>query len=85
MGRNVSYRGRNVFRGCETSPRGGGRGGGAKRLKLGQVVTATGAKRLEDGCETSWGGGGTYMVRNVLEPIQKVLSSRLQHHVITLY
>ena len=31
---------------------------GAKRPKLGQVVTATGAKRLEDGCETSWGGGG---------------------------
>ena len=28
---------------------------GAKLLKLGQVVTATGAKRLEDGCETSWG------------------------------
>ena len=33
-------------------------GGGAKRPKLGQVVTATGAKRFEDGCETSWGGGG---------------------------
>ena len=30
-------------------------GAGAKRLKLGLVVTATGAKRLEDGCETSWG------------------------------
>ena len=30
-------------------------GGGGKRLKLGQVVTATGAKRLEDGCKTSWG------------------------------
>ena len=46
-------------------------GGRAKRLKLGQVVTATGAKRLEDGCETTWGGGGvgkTSMVRNVLKP-----------------
>ena len=28
---------------------------GAKRLKLGQVVTAMGAERLEDGCETSLG------------------------------
>ena len=29
------------------------RGGGGPNL--GQVVTATGAKRLEDGCEPSWG------------------------------
>ena len=41
-----------MFRGCETFYR------GAKRLKLGQIVTRTGAKRLEDGCETAWGGGG---------------------------
>ena len=34
---------------------GGVGGGGAKRLKLGQVVTVTGAKRLENGCKTSWG------------------------------
>ena len=52
-GRNGSHRGRNVFRGCDTSHR-----GGEKRLKLGQVITATGAKRLEDWCETSWRGGG---------------------------
>ena len=49
MRQNVPHRGRNVFRGRETSHM------GAKRLKLGQVVTATGAKRLEDDCETSWG------------------------------
>ena len=33
-------------------------GGGAKRFTLGQFFTATGAKRLKDGCGTSWGGGG---------------------------
>ena len=59
MGRNVSHagskclnleKGRKVFRiqGGETSSQ------GAKRLQLGQVVTVTGAKHLEDGCETSW-------------------------------
>ena len=41
--------------------------GGRNVLKLGQIITATGAKRLEDGCERSL-GGGTSMVRNVLEP-----------------
>ena len=46
---SVLHRGRKIFRGCETSYR------GEKRLKLRKIVMATGAKRLEDGCETSWG------------------------------
>ena len=59
--RNVSHRERNAFRGCETSHM------GAKRLKLGEVVTATGAKRLEDewGGAKRLGGGETSMVQTV--------------------
>ena len=55
-GRNVSIGGETSHIGVKTSSVGAKRLiGGAKRLKLGQVVTATGANCLEDGCETSWG------------------------------
>ena len=47
---------------------------GDSHLQRDKPVTVTGVKRLEDGCETSWGGGGdeTSMVRDVLEPCTPV-------------